>query len=80
MTVPDSTHFLFIDNDITWDPVDIFKLLLADKDLIGGIYPLKSYEWNKLLKDSNNPKSRELVDEYLTEIDNKAPSQYRYRY
>lgn len=42
------THVLFIDNDITWDPIDILKLILGDKDIIGGIYPMKSYNWEKL--------------------------------
>jgi len=44
-----STHFLFIDSDITWNPIDIFRLMLDDKSLVGGIYPLKKYNWDKLL-------------------------------
>lgn len=47
------THIMFIDNDITWDPVDILKLLVSNKSLIGGVYPLKKYNWNKLT-DKNN--------------------------
>ena len=43
-----TTHIMFIDNDISWDPFDILKLVLSDKDLIGGIYPLKNYNWTKL--------------------------------
>lgn len=53
MVDPDMTHILFIDNDITWNPTDIFKLILADKQLIGGIYPLKNYFWDKLLSSPN---------------------------
>jgi hypothetical protein len=45
---PKTTHMLFIDNDIQWDPVDILKLIITDKDLVGGVYPLKKYNWNKL--------------------------------
>jgi hypothetical protein len=48
MTDKDATHFIFIDNDISWDPTDILKLLVS-KDLIGGIYPLKNYDWDKLM-------------------------------
>lgn len=44
-----ATHFLFIDNDITWNPIDIFRLILDDKALVGGIYPLKKYNWDKLI-------------------------------
>ncbi len=46
---PTVTHFMFIDNDITWSPVDIIKLLLSDKPIVGGIYPIKNYDWSKLL-------------------------------
>jgi hypothetical protein len=42
------THILFIDNDISWNPVDILKLIVSDKPLVGGVYPLKHYDWTKL--------------------------------
>lgn len=51
---PETTHILFIDNDITWNPIDIIKLVLAEKDLVGGVYPLKHYEWNKLRDEKNS--------------------------
>jgi hypothetical protein len=47
------THILFIDADITWDPIDVLKLLLSDKCLCGGVYPLKHYYWEKLTKEEN---------------------------
>lgn len=53
LTDPKSTHYMFIDNDISWDPFDVLKLVLADKELIGGIYPLKNYDWSKLANDPN---------------------------
>lgn len=49
MTDTDATHFLFIDNDITWNPYDILKLIVADKHIIGGAYPLKNYNWEKMV-------------------------------
>ena len=52
---PNMTHCLFIDNDITWQPTDILKLLIADKQLVGGVYPLKNYNWKDLLVDSADP-------------------------
>ena len=39
---PTVTHMLFIDADITWSPIDIFKLVLSDKSIVGGIYPIKN--------------------------------------
>ena len=53
MSDPDTTHMLFIDADITWSPMDIIKLLIADKPLVGGVYPLKKYFFDKLLSDPN---------------------------
>ena len=63
----DTTHMLFIDADITWNPVDILKLVLADKNIIGGVYPIKNYEWNKLIEPGHN-----VVQEW---IDKKNASQ-----
>ena len=37
-----STHLLFIDADIRFKPADIVKLLLRDKDIIGGPVPVKA--------------------------------------
>jgi hypothetical protein len=48
LTDRETTHCLFIDNDLAWNPYDILKLILADKELIGGVYPLKKYDWNRL--------------------------------
>lgn len=50
----DTTHMLFIDADITWNPVDIIKLVLTDKNIVGGVYPIKNYEWSKLIDPGNN--------------------------
>lgn len=45
------THIFFIDSDIIWEPVSVLKLLIADKELIGGVYPLKNYSFGKLAVD-----------------------------
>ena len=39
------THLLWIDADIGFEPEAIFRLLLADRDIVGGVYPLKRYAW-----------------------------------
>jgi hypothetical protein len=62
MNIPDATHFMFIDNDITWNPIEIIKLLISNKDVVGGVYPLKSYKWDKLLN---------MEDDSITNIINK---------
>lgn len=37
-----ATHLLFIDSDIGFEPEYIFKLLLHDKDIVGGLYSKKN--------------------------------------
>jgi len=59
MGYPNMTHCLFIDADITWEPIDIVKLVLSNKELSGGIYPFKKYnlDW--------------INDEFIDKIDKK---------
>lgn len=37
-----STHLMFVDADIAFEPEEIVKLVLADKDIVGGLYPKKA--------------------------------------
>jgi len=50
----DSTHLLFIDSDILFDPQDVLALLALDKDIIGGPYPKKSINWRAVWQASKN--------------------------
>lgn len=43
---PKSTHLMFVDADIGFEPEEIFKLILADKDVVGGLYPKKALPIN----------------------------------
>lgn len=72
MTNPNMTHMLFIDNDITWDPDSILKLIIADKPVVGGIYPLKHYNWDRLV--STNPENPNVVQNW---IDRKNQSMFK---
>jgi len=38
----ESTHLMFIDADIGWEPWHLLVLLDSQKDVIGGLYPMKS--------------------------------------
>lgn len=40
-----ASHLLFIDADVSWNAGDILKMYKWDKDIIGGVYPMKKYEW-----------------------------------
>jgi len=68
MTHTDVTHIMFIDNDITWDPINIIKLIIANKPVIGGIYPLKNYDWDKIIDNKNL---------FTEKIENKNKSPFR---
>ena len=43
---PQATHLLFIDADITFNAKSVYRLLAADKDVVGGVYPMKSINWD----------------------------------
>lgn len=39
---PSATHLMFIDADIAWEPESVLRLLLHDKGVVCGAYPMKS--------------------------------------
>ena len=41
------THLFWIDSDIGFSPDSFYRLLLADKDVVAGVYPLKRENWPK---------------------------------
>jgi hypothetical protein len=71
---PKMTHIMFIDNDISWDPNDILKLLISEKNLVGGIYPLKNYNWQDIVKDRKDPNNTNIVKKW---IEKKNNSQFK---
>ena len=71
MNDPDTTHILFIDADITWDPTDVLKLIVCNKGLCGGVYPLKHYYWEKIAKEAQ---TKNVAKEW---IDKKNKSQFK---
>ena len=42
LTTPGSTHLMFIDADIGWEPWHLLVMLDRRVDVIGGLYPMKS--------------------------------------
>lgn len=50
MDADSATHLMFIDSDISFEPIEILKLLRHDKPLIAGLYPMKSISWDLVKK------------------------------
>jgi hypothetical protein len=68
MTNPNTTHILFIDNDITWDPESILKLLIANQPIVGGIYPIKRYKWDNIV-DNNQESQQNHIQSWINAKD-----------
>ena len=45
----DFTHLLFIDADIGFEPDIVFRLLGRNQPVVCGAYPMKGYNWDKVL-------------------------------
>ena len=66
MSNKETTHIMFIDSDISWEPMDIIKLMMSEKELVGGVYPLKHYYWEKLIPSfTNTEKTQTPVEKWL---------------
>ena len=44
------THLFFVDADIGFKPEQVFRLLDARRDIVGGVYPAKRIHWDKARK------------------------------
>lgn len=54
----DCDAMLFIDADIGWDPHHITRLIGSKRDVIGGVYPIKEFIWDKLIQAvKDNPEA-----------------------
>jgi Anp1 len=70
MNDPKMTHIMFIDSDITWEPSAILKLLISNKHIVGGVYPLKHYSWERLVSDPANPYNSNIVQSWIKSKEN----------
>ena len=43
---PNTTHLMFIDADIGFDPKEVEQMIAFDEDVVAGMYPLKIMEWD----------------------------------
>ena len=65
MLNPKATHLMFIDADVGFDPESVYKLIAHNKDVVGGIYPKKTFEPDYVF----NPSEGAERDGDLLEVD-----------
>lgn len=45
-----ATHLMWIDADIGFNGLDIVSMLVADQDIVCGLYPKKAIDWNRVAR------------------------------
>ncbi len=48
LDMPQATHLMFIDADISFHPEDIHRMLKFDHEVVAGMYPVKNFDWEKV--------------------------------
>lgn len=61
-----ATHFMFIDVDLGFDHEAIFRLLLSNQDVVGGVYPMKCLPVQYVVNTLTDPMviGKDLVEVY----------------
>jgi hypothetical protein len=81
LDMPQATHLMFIDADISFQPEYVHRMLQFDQDLVAGMYPVKNLDWHKLRKntdgDSSEDKMREAGLNYVGQPLAKAEREER---
>lgn len=66
----DATHLVFIDADIEFDPMDVFRIVSTDKEIVAGSYPIKKVFVNQLAQGIQNGtvdiKDLDSIENHLT--------------
>jgi len=73
---PKYTHMIFIDSDITFDAQSILRMLKSNKKVVGGAYPKKAINWEKIkvmleskqIEDSNLKFLEHITNDYAINI------------
>lgn len=72
------THLLFLDTDIVFRPSDVLRLLEHDKPIIGGVYPKKGLQMERLAPIWNRDETLRdhayaRASDYVIELDSRYP-------
>jgi hypothetical protein len=71
----DATHLFFIDSDIRFNFTDPIKIVLHDKDVVVGAYPMKSQNLERLVgkRFSSEADIRKTMSRYVTNFVFESP-------
>src|SRR5580658_8039443 len=71
---PDSTHLLFIDADIGFEPDQVRRLIECGADMCAAIYPIKRIDWDKVTTtiEAARPNPAAAAFNYVFEVDDPA--------
>lgn len=59
-------YLLFIDSDVGFTEVDVFRLIAADRDMAAGVYPKKRIVWDTVRKAALAGKDK--IEDYIGEF------------
>ncbi|MDV6331162.1 hypothetical protein [Asticcacaulis sp. 201] len=65
LNATECSHLLFIDADITFEPEQLIRMLKANKDVVGGIYPLKTLDWERVARAETTEAPEEQALHYV---------------
>ena len=71
---PRSTHLLFIDADIGFEPDQVLRLIESGADMCAAIYPIKRIDWEKVKTtiETARPNPAAAALKYVFEVDNPS--------
>ena len=77
-----ATHLMWIDADIGFNAVDIVSMIVADQDIVCGMYPLKAIHWERVAQAVNDGVPPEELKHHVgffvvNELDVPADSSFR---
>jgi len=51
--IPNITHILYVKENVCWTPIDIVKLLLSNKNIVGGVMHNPHFKWETIINNPN---------------------------